>query len=220
MYYLSIDCANKSLAIGLYNINNLYNWKYELLNILKNKENTLEEILNKSNNFLENIIDIKFLQVIDLIPNRKVKDTTIIERSIVLKNNIKEIKKNIKEITNEKIKVLIEYQMNSNDKSRCIYNQLIYCFSNTNYYELHIVIPTLKNQIYFSEELKYCKILQRYSKTYTANKIHSKENFLYFINKFNKQYTIQNIKKKNLDDIADTFMQLLGYIIYNDIKII
>ena len=120
---------------------------------------------------------------------------------------------NIMKKYDEVINIYIEYQMNANDKSRCIFNQLIYAFSDTNLYKVKIITPTLKNKIYFSDELKHCKILQRYSKVYTANKIHCKENFLFFLNLFNKIKYINDIKKKNVDDIADTFMQLMGSLV-------
>ena len=213
MSYLSIDCANKSLAIGFYTLN-LNNWKQNLLSILQNKTLNYEDKLILSNNLLDNVVNINFLQVIDLIPNQKVKETSLIDRSIQLKFYITKIKNDIENKSDDIINIFIEYQMNANDKSRCIFNQLIYAFSDTNLYKISVVIPTLKNKIYFSEELKHCKILQRYNRVYTANKIHCKENFLLFINLFNKKKYIKDIKKKNIDDIADTFMQMLGYL-YN-----
>lgn len=214
MYYLSIDCANKSLAVGLYNINYINDWKIKLLNIL-NSDNDIFNVLIECNTFLNSIVNIISLEVIDLIPKKKVKDTTIIERSIKLKKHISEIKKKLKGI-DKIIHVLIEYQMNVNDKSRGVFNQLIYAFSNIQKYKIHIVIPTLKNQIYFKDELKHCRILQKYSKNYTANKVHCKENFLFFLKCFDKLELIKNIQKKNIDDIADTFMQFIGYIKYNE----
>lgn len=212
MYYLSIDCANKSLAVGLYVINNIQNWDTELLDVLKKVNNNGQ--LELINNFLDTVIDIKFLEVVDLIPNKKVKDTNIIERTILLKHYINNIKHRVSEITDDKVSVLIEYQMNSNDKSRAVFNQLIYAFSDIELYSIHIVNPTLKNKVYLCDSLKHCRILQRYSKTYTANKVHCKENFLFFIDTFNKKDMVKDISKKNIDDIADTFMQLLGFLLY------
>jgi len=212
MYYLSIDCANKSLAIGFYKLN-LNNWKLELLKILQNKNIKLEERLIQSNKLLDNVLDIKFLKVIDLIPNKKIKETTIIERSIQLNLHTQNIQNSISKIVgNNKINVFIEYQMNANDKSRAVFNQLIYAFAEPELYEIKVITPTLKNQIYFKDELKHCRILQRYSKVYTANKVHCKENFLYFLELFNKMEHLGDIKKNNIDDIADTFMQMIGYI--------
>jgi len=211
MIYLSIDCANKSLAIGLYKIN-LDNWKESLLTLLQDKNIDIEQKLILSNKLLDDVVNIDFLKVIDLIPNQKIKDTSLIDRSITLKLHIEDIM-NIMKKYDEVINIYIEYQMNANDKSRCIFNQLIYAFSDTNLYKVKIITPTLKNKIYFSDELKHCKILQRYSKVYTANKIHCKENFLFFLNLFNKIKYINDIKKKNVDDIADTFMQLMGSLV-------
>lgn len=216
MYYLSIDCANKSLAIGFYQLN-LNNWQKNLICILNNNNLSNEEKINNSHNFLNNnIINIIFLKVIDLIPHKKLKDTTLIERSIQLKYHIDKIQKQIIDYidNSEKITILIEYQMNANDKSRAIYNQLIYAFADPELYQIEIVKPTLKNEIYFKDELKYCNVIKNYSKNYSANKAQSKLNFLYFLNSFNQIDKIKDIKKKNIDDIADTFMQLVGYLKY------
>ena len=211
MNYLSIDCANKSLAIGFY-VLHIDNWKQNLLLILKNKNYSKEEKIKKAHEFLDNIIEIKFLKLIDLIPNKKVKNTSIIERTQSLYKHIEEIKNNIESDIKKKehINVFIEYQMGPNDKSRGVFNQLIYAFSNTDLYNIKIITPTLKNQIYFTDELKHCRILKRYNSVYTANKVHCKENFLYFLKLFNKEKYINNISKKNIDDVADTFMQMIG----------
>lgn len=213
MYCLSIDCSNKSLAICFIDIN--YNWKNEILTKLKkNKTNIInnEDILKEINKDLDNIINIKICKVTDLIPTKKVKDTNIIERTLQLKIHIQNIKEIInKEAPNKHINIYIEYQLNANDKSRTIYNQLIYAFSNYKFYNIIIVKPTLKNQIYLSNNLKHNKFIQKYNTLYNANKNHCKENFLYYIKIFNKQKHISNIKKQNLDDIADAFLQCIAY---------
>ena len=95
MFFLSIDVANKSLAISFLKYNN-YN------NSLKIKEsniklNYLDNIkhLNKLNQSLNNIIQYYICEVIDLIPNKKVKNTTILERSNALKLYLQALKEKI-----------------------------------------------------------------------------------------------------------------------------
>lgn len=214
MYYLSIDCANKSLAIGLYNLS-LDVWKLNLLQILTDSVDSNIDKLTKANTYLDSVVEFDFLKVIDLIPNKKVKETSLIERTLQLYKYISEIQIYIDNMKlNEIVNVYIEYQMNANDKSRAVYNQLIYAFADDTKYSVKVVVPTLKNKIYFCEELKHCRVLQNYSRLYTANKIHCKKNFLYFISLFNKSNSIKGIKKSNIDDVADTFMQMIGQIKY------
>jgi len=210
MYYLLFDIANKSLAINLLYFNN--NYKDELKGAnLSNLEDLI--LYNKK---INNIIKFEYYAVIDLIPNQKVVDTTVLFRTNKLKIFLKELniflnntieKKNI-----ENIKLLIEYQPSFNDKSKTIYNQIIYEFSDNPIYDIVIMNPLYKNKIYFSKDLKHSKFIQKYNNNYIANKNHAKANFLYFLKEFNLEYVIKNIKKKNIDDLSDSFMQIFGYL--------
>ena len=120
--------------------------------------------------------------------------------------------KNINNI--EKITVLVEYQPSFNEKARTIYNQIIYEYSDNKQYNVIIMNPLYKNKIYFNKELQHSRFIQKYNNNYIANKNHTKQNFLYLLNKYNLEYIIKKIKKKNLDDLADSFMQIIAYIYY------
>ncbi len=207
MYYLSFDVANKSLAISLINFD--IDYKKEIRNV--NIENKIEYV-EHIDSILSNSINYIYYAVEDLIPGKKIKDTTIFERTASLKNklnNIKEIINNLN--TDKKITVLIEYQMSSNYNANAIYNQIIYEFSDSNY-ELHVVHPTCKNKIHFHKDLDHRNFLQKYNNNYIANKNHTKSNFIYYLNIFKLNHVLDNIKKKNIDDLADSFMQIFGYI--------
>ena len=69
-----------------------------------------------------------------------------------------------------------------------------------------------KNTISLNKNLTHSNFIKKYSNNYLANKNHTKENFLYFLKSFNLLHLIKNIKKKNYDDIADSFMQIIAYI--------
>jgi hypothetical protein len=58
-HYLSIDCANKSLAIGLYSID------FEFVNELKYVVDNNLDIFDKEDS-IKSLIEIKFLKVFDL----------------------------------------------------------------------------------------------------------------------------------------------------------
>ena len=196
IHYLSIDCANKSLAIGLYSI--VSNFK--------------ECITNPNKNELDNYIKINFIKVIDLIPDKKLKDTNIYDKSKSLKINLDKINKEIiTAIADQPFELLIEYQMNVNDKSRCIYSQIIYEYIDK--CTIHTMPPSKKNILYMNKQLMYGEIMNNSNSNYLCNKNHSKYNFVYYLLVFNKLDLLKSIKKKNYDDIADTFMQCLAHII-------
>jgi len=208
MYYLSFDVANKSLAISLLEFKKEY--KNDIQNIQKEVNiNYLEQV----NNILSKSINYIYYSVEDLIPDKKIKDSTIFERTLSLKSKLQKIKEITNSLNTEKIIVLIEYQMSSNYNANAIYNQIIYEFSDHNY-ELHVVHPSYKNKIYFHKDLHHSEFLGKYNNNYIANKNHTKSNFLYYLNAFNLNHVLEKIKKKNVDDLADSFMQIFGYIKY------
>jgi hypothetical protein len=211
MYYLSFDVANKSLAVSLIYFNNdVKQYKNNISNSINSINDLIE--LNKK---INSIINYIYYNVEDLIPGKKVKDTTILERSSSLKNYLYKIKEIINKLKEEeyidKIHLLIEYQLSSNYNANAIYNQIIYEFSN-DLYEITVMNPSYKNKIYFHHDLKHSSFIQKYNNNYIANKNHTKANFLYFIKHFNLEHVIKGIKAKNIDDLADSFLQIFGFI--------
>jgi hypothetical protein len=79
-------------------------------------------------------------------------------------------------------------------------------------YDVEIVGPSLKNKINLVKEQPHSFFIQKYTKSYDANKGHSKANFLYWIKTKKAELMIKNIKKKNLDDIADSVNMTLAWI--------
>lgn len=221
MFYLSIDVANKSLAISFIKyikvkyINKITNDNTNISNGtigINNQLKTLTEI----NNQINNSISYYICEVIDLIPNKKVKNTSQLERTSALKIYLSKLQTRINNYINkyqiDKIKVLVELQPSFNDKSRAAFNQIIYEFSNLSIYKIKIMNASYKNSISLNKDLKHSNFIKKYSNNYLANKNHTKENFLYFLKTFNLLYLIKNIRKKNYDDIADSFMQIMAYI--------
>ena len=203
-HYLSIDCANKSLAIGLYTIQD--GFANELKHITQNNLNIKDRY-----DIMQSLFTINFLQVFDLTPNKKIKDTDIFEKSIALKVVLKTIIEQINTLVGNDYELLIEYQMNVNDKSRCVYNQIIYEFIDK--CKIHSMTPSKKNLFHLTPELSYGNIMNNSGSNYKCNKNHSKYNFLHFLHSFNCDFMLNGIKKSNYDDIADTFMQLMAFIL-------
>jgi hypothetical protein len=258
MNILSIDCAIKSLAICYLSldINELRKIPVlidNIINILDCKDSHVsdskgitkkdsqvsdifEELLDIA---LKKYIKIHIMKVCDLSTIEK-KQTTV-ERSIALKKCMNGIDAEILLLdqTYRHIdKVLIEYQMSANDKSRCVSQQLIYHYSDytginsdckgitkkdlknkeggKRETSIHLVGPSLKNKIHFSPDLTHSVFTDKYMSKYTANKNHTKANLLFFLKVYKLEHLIKdnNIKKKNIDDIADAFMQIHGWLIY------
>lgn len=209
MYYLSIDVANKSLAVSFiyYNKRNIKSNNIKITNLSS---------LCLFNNQINNIIKYYICEVTDLIPNKKLKQTNITERSralnAYLKKLIVKINSLIIKLDIKKIKLLIELQPSFNDKSKTIFNQIIYEFSSNEIYKIKIMNASYKNLIYFDKTLIHSNFIKKYANNYLANKNHTKYNFLYFLKSFNLMHLIKNIKKKNYDDIADSFMQIMAYV--------
>lgn len=195
---LSFDCAIKSLAICNATLN---------LNYCKDiRESKMFAELYK-NSF--NLIRVHLLEVHDLIPGHKKKGYPVEKYILALKNLIMELDKRL--VVKPDI-VLIEYQMPPNLASRGISEQLVFHYSDLA--DVHLVGPSIKNTIHFSRDLRHEIFLEKYINRYTANKAHSKINLKYWATLNKRLDLINKIPKKNLDDAADAFMQILGWFKY------
>ena len=181
MNYLSFDCANRSLAV------------------------CFAYVVDKDINSLNN--KIHFMSVIDITEG---KDTNSVIRSRLLKQTLVGVDKKISDTKQNINHVLIEYQMSINDKSRCVSQQILYHYSNLESVSINLVGPSLKNKVYI-DNLQHCYFMEKYTTKYSANKNHTKANFLKWL-ELNGVEMSKDIKKKNYDDIADAFMQIFGWL--------
>ena len=207
MYILSFDCANRSLAVCYTTVNiNLYN---DLKDVCREKN------VKKCIDLINTYVIIHVLKVYDLTKGKK---TDTVARSVLLKKCLIEIDTLIKNTETTPDQVLVEYQMSANDKSRCVSQQILYHYSGLPNTNISLVGPTLKNKICFANNntLEHSTFMEKYVSKYTANKNHSKANFLYWFDLFGLTHLIRenNISRKNIDDIADAFMQIWGWIDY------
>jgi hypothetical protein len=214
---ISIDAATKSLAIACLEFNNIYQQIEEIIKLIKTNFN--ESTLEKCNEIL-NPINIKSLDVIDLIPNQKVSKCNIIEISYELMKYIHNFTKNLQECKwfDNSVHIVIEYQMGPNRKSGDIQTQLIYHFLQfLPIKNIHIIRPSLKNKLYFPKDInsQHNSHIERYKKKYTGNKSHTKYIFIQWLTAYNKLNYIKNINKKNYADIADAFCQANAWYLEN-----
>lgn len=240
---ISIDTATKSLAISIINYNldflsdieiayNTYK-KYKAIcisalkpNDILHNSNLINELINAYNNLLDTVlkilnlrIDIEFMTVVDLIPGEKVTDTNIIYRTTKLHNYLNNILDPLiakYDLPNHNFLFLLEYQMGPNVKSNAISTQIMYHLTkytspNTN---IRLVGPSLKNKIVIGgQESNYSNFVEKYKTLYAANKNHSKFNLIKLLQYLKKEKSIKHIKSKNIDDIADSVIMSLAYIL-------
>ena len=250
MYIVSYDVASKSLALSIIKFNN--NWELDLSNLVFsfisdiNDKSSIEiceiaiSYILKLRTLLDTLIQPILLDVVDLIPNKKIKETDAILRTNRLRGYLTYIDNNY---TNkmDNFQVLIEYQMGPNNKSNNVFSQIIYHYSSSdsefknslpnNIIEntsikntsientsiekkcaVEIIGPSLKNKINLDKNFPRQYFIEKYSKTYDANKKHSIANLKYWIKTKNAEHMLENIKSKNLDDIADSVTMTLAWI--------
>lgn len=149
--------------------------------------------------------------VADLIPGRKVKETKLLERTIPLKKFLSAIKPD-----DDAIVIIEEQPSTVNDKSNTVQDQI--CYEYCCSHNVKNILPKWKNRLCFGDGLSYEEIRAKYKKKYTANKNHSKLNFLRFIEITGQEKMIEGVKKENYDDLADSCMQIIAYVKFEAIK--
>lgn len=259
MHILSYDVASKSLAMSLIKFNE--NWQFDLSNIKTSFDNSVIDVnqnttaielcqtaldhINRLYELLDTLIQPLVLDVVDLIPGKKVNETDVILRANRLNGYLKYVDKtHLNSISKDQpCHVLVEYQMGPNNKSNSVCSQIIYHYANedngfnstlffkkeTNtinnesneltkttpnqkVYTIEIVGPSLKNKINLDKEKTRQFYIAKYAKTYDANKKHSTANMKYWLKTKNAEHMIANIKKSNLDDIADSVTMALAWL--------
>lgn len=218
-WYLSFDCATKTLAYILVKIkpDHLFIDTNELRKVLKHLEHRLKtdgysidvhNAVKKIDDKLNNTIQIISGDCVDLFPGIYNKDINTINRIKALSVYInKDIKPIINNIPHEQLHVLVEFQMSFNTQSKIISTALLTLFAD---YDIQLINPSLKNKLYFNDKGHYCYFMEKYKSSYLANKNHALYNYLVFEQVFNQSVNLSNKLKGH---VADAFMQILGYLI-------
>lgn len=206
MRLLSFDCGNKSLAaIGMQYDEN---WAqtvcamFQPVRKVTSFKMGLAE-LERQNSILDNIIayikygrfQIQYSALLDLLPGKNLADCDAIERAVALRPALEKIKREY-----PADKVLVEFQMGPNDKSRGVSYQILYEFGD----KCYLMPPALKNDIDCGGGALN-EFTVKYSTAWYANKSHATANFRAFLRDSGQQ--CDNIKH----DTADAFLQCLAY---------
>lgn len=207
---MSFDCASKSLAYfhATFDLD-VYRKIGQIGQSNEIGEESAIDILRGIAPKMKNFVEVHAAGVIDTLQGQPFEKSTEISRTLALKSALDGANF---QMTPDTL-VLVEKQPpTKNTPSTGIMYQLLLYFAA---YKLEIISPRKKLQICFSGELEYGNFVAKYSRSYEANKAHSKANFLYFLRIFGMEYIISGVKKKNYDDLADAFMQCIAYIRFN-----
>jgi len=217
-HFVGLDCAHKSLGVSYITFDpTQYSKIIELSTILKTEINLTKvlSLLKQINQCLDNVINVRHVEIINLLGNQHIKDLNFVERTGLLKTALEQIDKNISLYFAPLSKIptiLVEYQMSANFKSHDIYTGIIYHYVLR--YNIISIGPSLKQTIAFTNEGKYEHFIKKYSSNYAANKAHSKFNVTKWLTVFGKLNMIKDMKK--IDDIGDAVLMSIGHIFKNN----
>jgi hypothetical protein len=243
MIIFSFDCAIKNLGFCCIEINT--HWREEL-DVLIQRVNdfysqdishadtldAMSSIIHDADALINSIISIRYMNIFNLALDGKVKETKYTE----IVKRLKYVMHCISRQLPTPDVVLIEYQMNVNDKARGISRYIEEYFLPVRKPEIdikyvmgdyplqfididvshdtqvYIVNPCLKNayQCDPSQAGNYQTFIEKYNTNYAANKAHAVHNFEYFIWSRGLQASITNIGNK-LDDVSDAFMMAYAW---------
>ena len=242
MIIYSFDCAIKNVGFCCLSVNT--EWRTDVQNIITETDNfyqssskdplsTMNDLLQKADKIVDSILDIKYMNIFDLAAEGNALDVKLTEIVKRLKYVLFCLEK---QLPAPDI-VLIEYQMNANDKSRGISRYIEEYFlplggtdatitaaiasypliaadippELVKFTQIHLVNPNLKNayKVDPSELGDYQTYIVKYNRTY-ANKAHTTHNFRYFLQTRGLSHVIEDVPNK-LDDAADAFMQAYAW---------
>jgi hypothetical protein len=212
---LSFDCANMSLAVCCMtydtHAHRLVQEKLASLSDPTLDPSVVYEKIMEIDALNRQCVVIHFIKLINVLDGIRYET---VSRAIKLKEHLTALDTQLPDLD----LVLIEYQMSLNDKSRAVSSQILYHY--TGVAECQIVGPSMKNTIQFANlpDLSLSRWLDHYAKSYDANKRQCKENFLFWLKIYGKTDLIDGIASRNLDDVADAFMQAVAWIRIRIIK--
>lgn len=150
MIIFGIDCAVENLGLCIVSFDEL--WREKVISIIDNLNNlyeninsfTKEEFINEAykivtnaTDIVDNILSIKWFNVIDLIPGNSLNEVSVLDRTRRLKSMLVAMDNQF----DKPDLVLIEYQMGPNDVARMISSQIAYHY--TDYTDINIIAKTI-----------------------------------------------------------------------------
>lgn len=221
MIFFGFDCAIKSLGWSILNIDIenipkfIEEFKYvqsalsqdNLLELLRDEEfyGKLTESILYCTDFLGNFIKIVSGSVLNLIGDEKVKETNTVELARQLNHFLKNT------FTFAADHIVIEKQYSKFSTISGIECQLCMYFAEAK--NVYCINSSLKNKLNFdSDSGKYKYFKDKYSTSYKANKEFAKHNMSILLEVINRKDLLEDIKKSNHADIADSILSIFAYV--------
>lgn len=241
---VSIVDFNENFESDLKEISNLYENMYINTDSSEEKIKVLLARIKALEKLWDNLFILRYANVFDLLPGQVLKGSSTEFKLSRLKGVLRYLKlvnQNV-EPSLPFNKVLIERQMSI--KNHEISNTLVYAFSKPNHNftfsgkylnllgknsetssqeeskdsAVEIIGPALKSKVYFGSAGHMSHFRKKYMSNYTANKAHAKYNFKKWISEHDCEKIIDGISKKNLDDVADSFLMAYAWCIKQYLK--
>jgi hypothetical protein len=232
LWHLSFDCATKTFAFSLSRVD------LSGLAALRARASAAAELLRRTEALLAagdaagcarllatlepaavqleadtaQLVRLADGETVDLFPGRADDSIPTVERIKGVARYVAERVRPAVErhAAGERLRVVVEFQMGPNARARAVAAALIALFAES---DTIIVGPSLKNKVATCEAGRYCHFAQKYSTAYSANKAHTIYNFGVIERVFGT--SIPETRPASLrGHIADSFMQVLGYLMY------
>ena len=205
-WYIGFDPATKTFGFIILKIN-IESLKHNIPKIIKDLHKTKN--IKKCQEEVNSLFDIVDGDTIDLFPSKKNVDISLLERVESCAEFLKKrIIPQISQLNKENVTIVIESQMNHNDKSGIVPNVIISLF----YDKANIIMvgASLKNTVHLYDRFHPKEYAKKLSWK-TSIKNHTRFTLIELVKDLNIK-TLLNKSNSEMGHIGDSFMQILGYI--------
>lgn len=198
MYYISFDCATKTMGVCiLYYDDTWYSKVYHLMSDITTCNDVIS-MFDSVEHIINNTFKVLYLNVVN-VSNMKDHPST---KAKNLKTFLSSLDYITKDCNPDNTKVILEFQMGPNSKSRIIEHFLAYHFCD---YDVKITGAMKKNRIELTNTTLQ-DIQAKYTTSKVARKKHAVQNAKHFLKLWGDP-SLLDVKKA--DDMADACMQIL-----------
>lgn len=218
---IGFDCAVKNLGVAVVEV---IDWRKEINELEKKIQSvcistitydTCKNLIEQISVLADNFIQIKYLDVYDVIPDKKMKESKALERASSLKGALNNIDVICKDLKCEPDTILVEFQMAPNNKINDNFSQIVYHYiqssdsfkckfthkvcdgggSNRLSKKSSVIVVNagVKNKVRISAQGGHQRFLEKYKSHYTANKAHTIFNFQKFCETFNQISSFEHL---------------------------
>lgn len=173
----------------------------------------IRRAVDKLGSEIRNCIRIVDGETVDLFKGRADSDIATVERVRAVSRYVAtRVRPALLAATGgEPYQAIIEYQMGPNARARTVSTALVTLFCDE---AVVLVGPSLKNKVAVTPQGRYGLFTEKHLTTYAANKAHAKYNFTKLEELFGS--TIPHTSAASRGHIADSFMQILGFLMFVD----